>query len=59
MVCRTRGASIEAPRVDSVACVAKGNKIILDFVYLCPPAVPCRRKWLVLNGMNWLLELTL
>ena len=30
-----------------MAWVAKGNKIALDFVYLCPPTVPCRRTWLV------------
>ena len=44
MVCRTRGASIEAPGAGSVAWVAKGSRIVLDFVYLCLPAVPCHRK---------------
>ena len=42
-----RGSSIEAPGSSSVAWVAKGNKIIFDFVYLCPSAVPCGREWLV------------
>ena len=41
------GSSIEAPGAGSVAWVAKGNKIIFDFVYLCPSAVPCGREWLV------------
>ena len=40
---RTRGSSIEAPGAGSVAWVAKGNKIIFDFVYLCPSTVPCLR----------------
>ena len=45
---RTRGSSIEAPGAGSVAWVAKGNKIIFDFVYLCPSTVPCLRGRLVL-----------
>ena len=44
---RTRGSSIEAPGAGSVAWVAKGNKIIFDFVYLCPSTVPCLRGRLV------------
>ena len=30
-----------------MAWVAKGNKIIFDFVYLCPSTVPCLRGRLV------------
>ena len=44
---RTRGSSIEAPGAGSVAWVAKGNKIIFDFVHLCPSTVPCLRGRLV------------
>ena len=43
---RTRGSSIEAPRAGSVAWVAKGNKIIFVFIYLCPSTVPCLQGWL-------------
>ena len=43
LVPRTWGSSIEAPGAGSVAWVAKGNKIIFDFVYLCPSTVPCLR----------------
>ena len=35
------GSSIEAPGAGSVAWVAKENRIIFGFVYLCPSAVRC------------------
>ena len=55
MVFRTRGSSIEAPGAGSVAWVAKGNKIILGFVYLCPSTVPCLRGRLV-RPTTWQLQ---
>ena len=40
-------SSIEAPGTGSMAWVAKGNKIIFDFICLCPSTVSCLRGRLV------------